>query len=251
MAVGRRVGGGDDERDMAALVALLGFVLLVTGEPPAPCRPGAAPPWARETRTTGGWRRLAVLVRIDTQALERHVNVADVILEIRAPWKPYADIDFADIVAPVERGYDDELRLAVDERTPSSATTARPLGWITFTAPEQPADLITVSVGEARQLMNEGRWGDLRIAQLPTATRQQFMTRSIARSAAHEIGHYLLRSRAHTRTGLMRTRLTVDDIMDTDLRAFKLDASQIDALRRRTPVTGLAVNGVMPPAGTE
>jgi hypothetical protein len=49
----------------------------------------------------------------------------------------------------------------------------------------------------------------------------------------------------------MRTRLTVDDIMDTDLRAFKLDASQIDALRCRMPVTGLAVNGVMPPAGTE
>jgi hypothetical protein len=49
----------------------------------------------------------------------------------------------------------------------------------------------------------------------------------------------------------MRDRLTMADIMDNDLRAFRLETSQIDALRRRTPVAGLAVNSVVPTAGTE
>ena len=212
--------------------ASLALILLVMGKPPTPAR------------------RLAVLVRIDTQALERHVNVSDMIREIRALWQPYADIDFADAVAAVEPGHD-ELRLVVDESTRSNAATAQSLAWIMFTAPGQPADLVTVSIREARKLMNEGRWRDQPMAQLPEVERQQFMTRSLARSAAHEIGHYLLRSSAHSRTGLMRGRLTVADIMDNDLRGFRLEASQIDALRRRAAMTGLVVNSAMPPTGTE
>jgi hypothetical protein len=216
---------------MMALSASLALVLLMTGEPPTP------------------GRRLAVLVRIDTQPLERYVNVSDVIREIRALWQPYADIDFADVVAAVEPGHD-ELRLVVDESARSNAT-ARSLAWIKFTATGQPADLVTVSIGEARNLMNEGRWRDQPMAQLPEVERQQFMTRSLARSAAHEIGHYLLRSSAHSRTGLMRGRLTVADIMGNDLRVFRLEPSQIDALRRRAAMTGLVVNGAMRPTGTE
>jgi hypothetical protein len=39
--------------------------------------------------------------------------------------------------------------------------------------------------------------------------------------------------------------------MDNDLRVFQLEPPQIEALRRRAPVTGLVVNGDMRPPGTE
>jgi hypothetical protein len=77
---------------MAALAIALALALMVTGEAPPTCQPRAAPPSVQpRTCTADGGRRLAVLVRIDTQALERHVNVSDVIREIRALWTPYAD----------------------------------------------------------------------------------------------------------------------------------------------------------------
>jgi hypothetical protein len=196
------------------------------------------------------FRRLAVLVTIDPQAVERYAPVSDVTREIRAIWDPYADLDFAEVAATVTRTYDAQLRLVVDE-LPSNSPTAESLGWITFTAPGQPADVITVSGGGARNLMAQGRWGDRRLAELTRVHQRQFMTRALARSAAHEIGHYLLRSSAHSRTGLMRDRLTVDIIMDNDRRPLRLEPPQIAMLRRRASVTGFLANSVAHPAGNE
>jgi len=196
------------------VVAVLALALVVSAEPALPSP------------------RLAVLVRVDTHGLERHVRVADVIREIQTLWAPYADIDFTDLDAPSKRAYDDEIRLVVD-RVPSGAPSVESLAWISFTAPGHPADLITVSIDGVRKLMDGGRWGNLRLPDLTGRHRQQFMTRALARSAAHEIGHYLLRSSVHSRTGLMRDRLWVDLIMENDLRRFHLEAPQIAVLRRR------------------
>jgi len=44
------------------------------------------------------------------------------------------------------------------------------LAWISFTAPGQPADLITVSIDGVRKLMDDGRWGNLRLATSPGST---------------------------------------------------------------------------------
>jgi len=85
-----------------------------------------------------------------------------------------------------------------------------------------------VSIDGVRKLMDDGRWGNLRLADLTGKHRQQFMTHALARSAAHEIGHYLLRSSLHRAPALMRDRLSVDLIMDNDLRRFHLEAPQID-----------------------
>src|SRR5204863_3984615 len=82
-----RAGRRDDGSMVAAVLAL---ALVVAAEPALPSP------------------RLAVLVRIDTQELERHVRVADVIREIQTLWAPYADIDFTDLDAPSKRAYDDE-----------------------------------------------------------------------------------------------------------------------------------------------
>lgn len=49
---------------------------------------------------------------------------------------------------------------------------------------------------------------------------------STTRVVAHELGHYLLQSRAHSATGLMKQDFTSDD-MRRETREFLPDAAQI------------------------
>ena len=78
---------------------------------------------------------LRVRVRVDTRAAERHVRLADLMDTVRAIWKPYADIVFADTADLGGDGYDEELQLVVSGRPGSAASGASALGWITFAAP--------------------------------------------------------------------------------------------------------------------
>ena len=115
-----------------------------------------------------------MLVRVDTRAVEKHLRVADLMRTVRAIWKPYADIVFADTADLVGDGYDDEIQLVVSERPGSAASGASALGWITFVAPGRPANFVTVSVATARNLMAGESWMGRRFDQLPPALRQQF-----------------------------------------------------------------------------
>lgn len=180
---------------------------------------------------------------MDIQAAARQVPVADLTREVQAIWTPYADIVFADSTDRVDSRFDDELELVVSDRPRAGASNAAALGWISFPAPGRPASVVTVSAAAARGLLDRGSWLGRGVNQLPLALQRQFVARAIARSAAHEIGHYLLRSSAHT-DGLMRAQLTVSDIMAGGTSRFRLLADEAARLQRRAAVTGqLAVSG--------
>jgi hypothetical protein len=54
----------------------------------------------------------------------------------------------------------------------------------------------------------------------------------IGRALAHEIGHYLLASRLHAKSGLMRAVLDNDDLVRPDaLYLFRLEDGDVRALR--------------------
>jgi hypothetical protein len=53
----------------------------------------------------------------------------------------------------------------------------------------------------------------------------------LGRLIAHELGHYLLGMRGHSRQGLMRPVVTSDDVMSTAGDRFALDAGQRRTLR--------------------
>ena len=106
------------------------------------------------------------------------------------------------------------------------------LGWIEF-LDGRPRNTITVSIAAARTLMNHGKWLGRPIDTLPPALRQRFVTRALSRSAAHEIGHYLLRSSTHAARGLMRERMTIDEIMDDAPALNRLLPDEIASLDQR------------------
>lgn len=204
-------------------------------------------------------RRLNVLVTIDARPLESYVDVSGVIREIQALWKPYADIDVAVsgngaavfAAAGQRRGpYDDRVRLAVVGR-PEDAASAGSLGWIAFSGPGQPLSEVRVSIAAATALMMKSRSSDRRIVDLPKSQQRQFITRAVGRSAAHEIGHYLLRSSAHSPRGLMRAQMSGADIVENNLAVFRLEPSQVDIIHRRASLAGLIADGDSLPVRVE
>lgn len=194
---------------------------------------------------------LRVRVRVDTRAADRYVRLADLMDTVRAIWKPYADIVFADTADLGGDGYDEELQLVVSGRPGSAASGASALGWITFAAPGRPADFVTVSVATAQTLMARNSWMGRRFELLPPALRQQLVTRAVSWSAAHEIGHYLLRTDQHTPDGLMKAQLTAADVMQNGRQWVRLDPRDAETLRARAARAGLQTKLLLEPPADE
>jgi len=191
---------------------------------------------------------LRVLVRVDTEAAEKRVRVADLMRQVQAIWEPYVGIVFADSADPPGKEYDDELQLVVSERPGVSASGAPSLGWITFVAPGQPASFMTVSVTAARNMMARSTWMGRPFGQLPMKLSQQFVTRAISWSIAHEIGHYVLRTSRHSRSGLMKGSLTAAEIMWNERGLVQLAPREVEILRLRATGAGLAARLLEPPS---
>lgn len=62
----------------------------------------------------------------------------------------------------------------------------------------------------------------------------------LGRVVAHEIGHYLLGTATHSRTGLMRARFETPDLIDRRSAAFDVDAATAAQLRHHPDETLLS-----------
>jgi len=91
------------------------------------------------------------------------------------------------------------LRVVIDDAGGPAARDVA-LGWIAFAVSDVPDPVIHLSRANVESLIN--RIDSLR--QSPFAERDLLTGRALGRALAHEIGHYLLASRAHTPGGLMR-----------------------------------------------
>jgi hypothetical protein len=67
--------------------------------------------------------------------------------------------------------------------------------------------------------------------------RDQMQGRVLGRALAHEIGHYLLRSRNHSPAGLMRALQPASDLVAPDRRLFRLSADEATRLVSAAPVS--------------
>ena len=61
----------------------------------------------------------------------------------------------------------------------------------------------------------------------PAAPPDRVLARVLGRALAHEIGHFLLRSRSHSPNGLMRAEHVGPDLIAPDHRGFTLSADEI------------------------
>lgn len=125
------------------------------------------------------------------------------------------------------------LRVTVgNERGRTKEETATPLGWIVFDN-NTPQREIYVSYINAQALMELSRGVVGRIDLMPRAERETLLGRAMGRALSHEIGHYLLASKAHTKTGLMQAKRTAAELFAADRRRFGVDVTQREAIVAR------------------
>ncbi len=107
-------------------------------------------------------------------------------------------------------------------------TSGRPsLGTIQFFDGDIPDDTICLLADEiAARVVSANVYG-------PQAVVDEVIGRATGRVLAHELGHYLLASRAHTRNGLMRRSFGSQEMADLDRKAFRLDETTLPRLRAR------------------
>jgi hypothetical protein len=103
------------------------------------------------------------------------------------------------------------------------------LGEIRFSPDGDPGEVITVYHDEIVRIATGAKVGDAPEPRWPVA-REDVMARVLGRVLAHELGHYLLRSRAHTKSGLMRSVQPLPDLRAGPLELFQLSNEEVERL---------------------
>ena len=134
---------------------------------------------------------------------------------------------------PNDAEHDRAVSLAVMLASPEQRMATGTLGSILFTddAPEPAIKLYPAAasalIAAVASNRRENTW--------PAAPRDQVLARVLGRALAHEIGHFLLRSKSHSRAGLMRAEQIGNDLMAPDHRGFGLSADEVRRLRSNLP----------------
>jgi hypothetical protein len=134
------------------------------------------------------------------------------------------------------------ITVKVGSERGSSTDGALPLGWIRFDDVQTPEPQIYVSDANARALLAEWGGSTMGIHRMPVLQQEVLLARAMGRALAHELGHYLLASKAHTRRGLMRTDRSANDFFTTTREGFTLDPAQRAQIAARFGAVGVIVS---------
>lgn len=93
----------------------------------------------------------------------------------------------------------------------AAATPSASLGWIGFSERSGPGPFVVLSVRRAELILGRAEAGGRRFGDLPGMVERR-LPRALGRAFAHELGHFLLNRRSHSRTGVMRDVFGPDDL---------------------------------------
>jgi hypothetical protein len=122
--------------------------------------------------------------------------------------------------------------VVTDDVSEGGDTRLRNLGWIHFWR-DTPSSLLHVSAAAALEAAHRARTAEKTTGGLPLAAVRIVAARLIGRAIAHELGHYILRSRKHTPNGLMRHAFAAYEGLVPLLDRYRLDPEQMALLRAR------------------
>jgi hypothetical protein len=122
------------------------------------------------------------------------------------------------------------LEVTIDDHLAGVAPDGA-LGWLTFT-PDGPDRSIKLSRAHAEGLLRDTP----ETSNFTLATHETLVGRMLGRALAHELGHYLLRSEAHTSHGLMRAAWTSGELVSVSRDGFEPTSEQRAAVLRSRKV---------------
>ena len=153
--------------------------------------------------------------------------------DIETIWSPFVDVVVTTQTPTMVGLTENRVRLVITTRTLPSAKATN-MGWIEFVDGE-PRPEVTVSTTAVTKVIREGTVADRGVSTFSPRAVAAFERRALAVSAAHELGHYLLRTTQHDEDGLMRPQFTAEELAlarNTDLR---LEAAGIARLAQQRP----------------
>jgi hypothetical protein len=176
---------------------------------------------------------IAIELRVDTHVAWGPVEWKLLTDEVDRIWKPYGlTLCWTQRSNPCA-GWGVRLTVAVADDLPPSigrGHLAPVVGRIHFDADGPTTDL-ALSVQAARGLVTGTTLGDRRLDQWPSSTWSALVPRVLGRALAHEIGHYVLQSRDHARTGLMAASLLPYEATFGPTSWFRLTPDAVTALQ--------------------
>jgi hypothetical protein len=203
-------------------IALLSLLLIFSSGVAASLRAASHPPSFERT----GPRPFT----IDVVAPEgmSEASMSEIRAEADAIWRQ-AGVTFEWRRATSHDGpaHPGRLYVTIDDRRRHAADNPATLGWITF-VDDRPAPSIHLSRAGAEDLLlgSEGRRDG------PGGIRELLIERALGRALAHELGHYLLRTKGHSRHGLMRANWPSEQLFGIRRVGFELTAEQRKAAAR-------------------
>jgi hypothetical protein len=113
------------------------------------------------------------------------------------------------------------------------------LGSIWFDEDDVPGETITVDDEAVSARLSEVKLNNRPLADWPPAVVDQVLARALGRVLAHELGHFLLRSKVHQTSGLMRSAFSGPDLAAWERTRFALGSNLLPRLRANLARIGL------------
>jgi len=157
--------------------------------------------------------------------------VTAVVKELAAVWKSNG-IDVVRYDGQVSRLEQVTITLVL-VRTLQPSSVPGVLGWLGFLESGAAVPVIQVSLPAARALVGAAHSSGTPVPELPHALQEHLFARALGRTAAHELGHYLLALRGHSSSGLMRDQFSPEQLIGDDRNAFRLGRMERDLLVAR------------------
>jgi hypothetical protein len=125
------------------------------------------------------------------------------------------------------------LRVIVGNDRGAARDHRTPLGWIVFEGEHHPLPEIYLSHWNATTLLAASRTVVGIFEQMPLMRREQLIGRAMGRALAHELGHYLLASKVHTKRGVLQASRTAGELFGQSRDAFSVDLWQRHTIAAR------------------
>jgi hypothetical protein len=204
---------------------------------------GASPAPSPSSRPTNALLPIGVRVIVGPRVPPS--LVARILDETDAIWRA-AGVTF---VWQRDGGLPTALRVTIGDEAATPLDGETTLGWIRFDARNVPEPEIHLSYANAVDLLEHSEPVVGRVSTMPPAERATLLGRAMGRALAHEMGHYLLATKAHTAKGLMQTRRSASDLFGIGRAHFQIDDGQRLAARAasQSPVAGRQSIATNPP----
>jgi hypothetical protein len=183
---------------------------------------------------------IAIELQVRAPVVWGYVEWQLLVGEVTRIWAPYGVTFCWDRDGESCRGVEVRLRVLLAQDPPAPPRAAAPslLGWIWFRGNEPGTDIV-LSANGARTLVSRARLGDRPLGDWSRSLVDDQVPRALARALAHEIGHFVLRDRAHTARGLMASSFTPYELAFAPLTAFRLPPSSSALVQRACVAAGL------------